>query len=43
MSVLHLACENGFDDIVQLLLLRDEIDVNIKTILFCYYLNKISI
>lgn len=41
MSVLHLAAENGFDDIVRLLLARKDINVNIQTIFNKIFFYKI--
>lgn len=41
MSVLHLAAENGFDDIVRLLLARKDINVNIQTIFKKIFFYKI--
>ena len=38
VSALHFASQNGFDKIVKLLLSRDEIDVNLKTVLIYFFL-----
>lgn len=36
-SALHLATENGYSDIVQLLLKQGDIDVNSKTIINIFF------
>lgn len=41
-TALQLALQNDNDDIVKLLLNRDDIDVNISSILIFYYFNKDS-